>query len=314
MHMKKFFTILAFAALILPLSCNKTDENKTVVADLQQKPATAKDAIKVITEDATPIPDLGKPVSAEITDDGEGIIKTENGGKISVFSGSVAKKAEGEFEMTDDKTKDVFGIKFVSLKSTANYSVTITYKGKAYTFNAQSKDPLTVDPTFVTVIARRFQVLSTNLTIKLPEQLNGINKTFEAPYYNGYGCPVPEIVSWLKTAVNLEFDKDFTGYTVKEIEFSSRGTFIIRFVGQNPYEGELFEVKPAGNGKFTFDYTLDIEDADKNPIFNGEASGDIVSDFQKGRVNLTLNAKGETKDNKDYEGKILFVVAPVPAK
>ncbi len=116
------------------------------------------------------------------------------------------------------------------------------------------------------------------------------------------GCSLPEIKNYIeKTAKNYTIDFDFTGYVVKDVTITERGTFMIRFEGKDAYDGE-WEINEDG----TFAYELSYEQ-EGNPLVNGKATGKIVPDEQKGTCDLTINVKVDS--DKNYQGTVIFKLA-----
>ena len=309
--MKKFLSIFALAAMLLPLACNK--DNKTDVVDLNKRIASADETWKFDIEDQEGNDfgsGVGRATGAEKTDGGQLVITTketvDGEEQTHVFSGTAQKVNEHSFEMVDEKTQQAFAVDIQpALKDALNQQISITYKGKVYVLTATPKGEFSADPVIVAALARRFQILQTTISVQLPE-----NDALAAAHSES-GCDLPAIAKYMKDAGGVEFDYDFTGYVVKNIEFSARGTVIIRFTGRDPYEGEMVKLNKAENNKYTFEYDLDVKDSDNNPIFNGNAEGLVDPDFTKGRINLELNAKGSTKDKKEYKAKVQLLLAPI---
>lgn len=303
--MKKFLSLFAVAAILLPIACNKNDD-KTDVVDLNKRIAQESETWKFDIDD-NELVDLGegvgKPTGAEKTDGNQIIITTQEkvGDNIEnhVFTGPCTRIDENKFEMVDERTQGKFGLEIQTPKS-SGYSVTITYKGKTYTAFATPKGELTSNPVLLAAIARVFTVLETTVAVELPgnDKLAG-GKTFTD------GCNIPSIVSWMKEA-GVEFDFDPTGYVVKNIEFTTRGTVIIRFTGQDPYEGEMVQIKDDN----TFEYELNVKDEKENPVFSGKANGKVIVNYQKGRVTVVLDATGKTSKDETYKASVTLNVAP----
>lgn len=297
--MKKIIAIFAAAMLLLPLACNKKDDDKTV-ADLNKPVPTAEKAVKYTLDSPATPPNPDDEVFTEVTrtDDNTLVITAEQNGEKKCYSGACVEKSANEWSMQDGK--DQFEVSVEKLKSmVTTHKITIKHNGKNYTVNALSNPPAASTPLLVG-ISRKFTIKQTTISVELP------NNTKLAGAHSEDGCDLPKIAQYLKETGGLEFDYDFTGYVVKTIEFDSFGTILITFNGKPAYKGQ-FDV--ASNGEMS--YALDVKDEDDNPIFNGEASGKITMDTTVGRVNFELTAFGQSKKEEEYKAKVQLLLIPV---
>lgn len=293
--MKKYLSLLAVAALLLPLACNKNDKNEVV--DLKQAPVTSSAAFKYDLGDPNVPPAEGDEVftGVENTDDGEMILTTED----HAYSGVCQDKGNNTFMMKDEASSKEFEVTIQELKGGPAYSVTIKSNGKTFTASATPVAPITTNPTLVKAMGRKWNVLQTTISVtggKFTSKL-GAARAFN-------GCDLKEIADYLADA-GLQLDYNFEGYKVTTIEFSQRGTIEVKFSQAKTYKGD-WTVDSVG----AFGYDLDIKDEKENPLFNGKALGKASVDFAKGRVNVEVSASGQDKNKENYAALVQFLLSP----
>ena len=297
--MKKYFVMLAAAMLLLPLACNKKNDDGAVV-DLNKPVPTAEKAVSYTLDlPATP-PKPEEEIFTEVirTDDNTLAITAEKNGVKTCYSGPCVEVNANKWTMKDGA--DQFEVEIVEKKASPVYSVTVKHNGATYTATATPKVKMTTNPVLLTGIARKFAVKQTTISVQLP------NNDKLAGAHSEDGCDLPKIAEYMKNTGELEFDYDFTGYVVKTLELDSFGNIVITFTGKPAYKGE-FSIDNAGK----FAYELDVKDEGDNPIFNGAAEGKISLDIQKGRVLVELAASGVSKKEEEYKAKVQLLLVPV---
>ena len=297
--MKKYFVILAAAMLLLPLACNKKNDDGAVV-DLNKPVPTAEKAVSYTLDQPSTPPKPEDEIFTDVTrtDDNTLAITAEKNGEKTCSSGPCVEVNANKWTMKDGA--DQFEVEIVEKKASPVYSVTVKHNGVTYTATATPKVKMTTNPVLLTGIARKFAVKQTTISVELP------NNDKLAGSHGEDGCDLPKIAEYLKNTGELEFDYDFTGYVVKTLELDSFGNIVITFTGKPAYKGE-FSIDNAGK----FAYELDVKDEGDNPIFNGAAEGKISLDIQKGRVLVELVATGVSKKEEKYKAKVQLLLVPV---
>lgn len=113
------------------------------------------------------------------------------------------------------------------------------------------------------------------------------------------GCDLPGILSYL-AGNGLELDVDLSGYVVKDVTFTRAGTFLIRFSGADPYEGEY-----QLNADCFFRYTLDGAQIG-NPLINASAEGNVGFEKADGKSVCEITLRSQVDADAGYVGKIIL--------
>lgn len=297
--MKKIFVVFAAAMLLLPLACNKKNDDNAVV-DLNKPVPTAEKAVSYTLDQPSVPPTPGDEVITDVTrtDDNTLAITAEKDGVKTCYSGPCVEVNSNKWTMKDGE--DNFEVEITEVKANPTYSVTVKHNGKIYTATATPKTKMTTNPVLLTNIARKFVVKQTKISVQDPK-----NDQLSIAHPED-GCDLPKIAEYLKNTGELEFDYDFSGYVVKNVEFDSFGNIVITFTGKPAYKGE-FSIDNAGK----FVYALDVKDEGDNPIFNGEAEGKIEPVFATGRVLVELNATGVSRKDEEYKATVQLLLVPV---
>lgn len=180
------------------------------------------------------------------------------------------------------------------------FSLTFTPTGSVpVTLTATAVEPsVTASADAIAKIVRTWEISATEIVVKggdLPK--NGVTKTWEGKEASDILVIMNDLkrLSDNKISVN---EKDIEGYSVLDITVTG-ASFIVRFTEKPAFSASLSYL----DKDLKFKYNLDGKDL-KNPIFNGEAEGQIVFD-ELNNCNILLSAKVDAT-NENYEGSVIF--------
>ena len=302
--MKKLF-ILALAAALFLVGCNKNDKGSTVpgnLAPVQNKEQVHQWTISPEQQPNIPLPAL--PGGEEVGGDDTQEPQKGNLEKLEILPGK-QNQYLAHFGMTNGEKKSFIGkYQFIGAKAVGDVYIldgigklTVTANGfklellskEELEVVAESTDPVDIDDALGDVV-RTWKVDRTFLTVKGGAKLGG------GVEYQG--CDVNAIVEDLaKDGFKINFDKP--GFKISKIYLSPYGTFAIDFVNGQVFAGD-FQLSGS-----SFSYKLDVVDHD-NPVISGNANGSIK--MVKGKCNLEINGDFNDAASKAYSVSVKFIL------
>ena len=289
--MKKYLFIAATLLLAGLVSCEKGDKNENKGFT---PPAQKESAVKFTVSEAQVEAQTGtvKYLGFEATEAGLYLIHTSTGTRIGKYN--IDPKNPKKFDC------EGFGIvEIVALSRATSWKIIFTPKNES-PIETPASEVEKVTPKNDKVAKLLDQIVNTWKIEKTIITISGDDLAKELGVAHGFdGCSLPEIKDYVEgLAKNYKFDFDFTGYVVEDVTISERGTFLIRFKGQEAYNGE-WELNEDG----TFTYELAYEQ-EGNPLVNGKATGKIVPNEKTGTCDLTINVTVDS--DKNYKGTVIF--------
>ncbi|MCR5017246.1 MAG: hypothetical protein K6A64_00425 [Bacteroidales bacterium] len=290
--MKKVLLILAAAATAMILfSCEKGAKKEPKVYETPiYENLAAKYDVEPVTEALSGIR------SFEVTNAGVYVIEKND----KVISGKFEKESV-------DNGKAVLNLRGFGKVTILDANITKADANVTITFEPEVGSPIIVvaEPVAPTTSAssdamaklnRAWKVTATELVISDFK----ISKTFEG------GCDIPAILKYLEGKIdNFKADKDYTGYVVKDLSITDN-SIIVRFTDADALSAPL-----TIGANLDFSYKVTGEQVG-NPIFNGEANGNISFDKWNEPV-VSIKAKINDKNGKEYNGSVKFYLSETEA-
>lgn len=295
--MKKVFLFCAaVAALVLSASCNKDGGNigGKVVIPAAEYAAEAK-KLELANSDSNP-----GIKSIEFTESGRYIICKQ---VVDGQTGPLSVKAE------TPTLEYVHGTYTVNNNVyTLNGYGTVTITGNQITISTSGGENIVVNYTeaakypendFYTTIARAWKVDKTDIAVTFEGKAAvGVVKT---------GCDIPAILKELEEKADVDLkDEEFSGYVVKEINFTMSKTIEIAFTGRSPIAGPINNLSENG------DFAYELSGSNGVEILSGKASGkfNLNPGLGTNQIMLSLDTEITSKSGKTYKGKVSFVLSP----
>lgn len=290
--MKHFFRVFSTLALVAvaSVSCSEIAPSGNDTDTPFDTPANWKEAVKMlVTTPNCPY------MSLEMCESGLFIIRTHEG----VHTGNYRFKHPvytcdgfGELEVVETTTRandpETVPSRITIRRSGAEpITVTITVvKGSS-----------TVDSAVLENLCRSWKPEKTIISVSggdLPPAL-GVAHALN-------GCDLPAIQEYL-AGNGLLVDADLTGYVVRDVTFTQAGTFLIRFTGAEPYEGDY-----ALDANSSFRYTFEGAQVG-NPLINTQAEGNVTFEKSGGKNICEITIHSELDVEAGYKGKIIIRLA-----
>lgn len=298
--MKKFFIILAAAALLVPAvsSCNKDNTPKTApssikapaLAEFQTKLEFSKEEGKalIVPKDEVSI------TSIELTKSGKFIVeKKPLEGKefIEIGKYQVASKASvGSYTLD--------GIGTIKIEQDgASFKVTLSANGE--TSEAVATEVSNSNPSGAFALAfQDWKVNNTTINVS-GSGIPAVSGTYQ-------GCDIPKIAKDIKDkgiSVDERIYAALDGFVIKSISLTEFNTFAISFTGKDPFVGKVSGFNAAdGTFNYKFDYYAN------NLVVAADAK--VALFWKTASLGLTIEGNVNYNDDKTYKASVSFDLSP----